>query len=90
MGAFITAATNAMPVVPIAIRGTRSMLRPGTWVPRRGQITFTVGKAITPDAEVEAGPGDSWATAVNLRETAHKHILAHCGEVDLSYRSPST
>jgi 1-acyl-sn-glycerol-3-phosphate acyltransferase len=90
MGAFITAATNAMPVVPIAIRGTRSMLRPDTWMPRRGQITFTVGKAITPDAEVEAGAGDSWATAVNLRETAHKHILAHCGEVDLSYRSSST
>jgi 1-acyl-sn-glycerol-3-phosphate acyltransferase len=89
MGAFITAATNAMPVVPIAIRGTRSMLRPGTWVPRRGQITFTVGKAITPDAEFEAGAGDSWATAVNLRETAHRHILAHCGEVDLSYRSSS-
>ena len=30
MGAFITAATTGMQVVPIAIRGTRSMLRPGT------------------------------------------------------------
>ena len=87
MGAFITAATTGMQVVPIAIRGTRSMLRPGTWMPRRGRISFTVGKAITPDVEIEAGSGDKWSTAVKLREAAHRHILAHCGEVDLSYRS---
>jgi len=89
MGAFVTAATTGMQVVPIAICGTRSMLRPDTWMPRRGQITFTVGKVITPDVEVEAGSGDGWATAVNLREAAHRHILAHCGEVDLSYTSSS-
>jgi len=87
MGAFITAATTGMQVVPIAIRGTRSMLRPDTWMPRRGRITFTVGKVITPDVEIEAGSGDKWSTAVKLREAAHRHILAHCGEVDLSYRS---
>ena len=89
MGAFVTAATTGMPVVPIAIRGTRSMLRPGTWLPRRSRITFTVGKAITPDVEVEPGSDNSWASAVNLREAAHRHILAHCGEVDLSYRTSS-
>ena len=87
MGAFITAATTGMQVVPIAIRGTRSMLRAGTLMPRRGQITFTVGKVITP--EVEAGTESQWATAVKLREAAHQHILAHSGEVDLSYRSSS-
>jgi 1-acyl-sn-glycerol-3-phosphate acyltransferase len=89
MGAFITAAITGMQVVPIAIRGTRSILRPGTWMPRRGRITFTVGKVITPAVEVEAGTGSQWATAVKLREAAHQHILAHCGEVDLSYRSSS-
>ncbi|MDH3220415.1 MAG: AMP-binding protein [Gammaproteobacteria bacterium] len=87
MGAFVTAATTGMAVVPIAIRGTRSMLRPGTWMPRRGQITFTVGQAINPDVGVETASGDSWAAAVNLREAAQRHILAHCGEVDLSYKS---
>ena len=86
MGAFITAATTGMQVVPIAICGTRSMLRAGTLMPRRGQITFTVGKVITPEVEVEAGSGDKWSTAVKLREAAHRHILDHCGEVDLSYR----
>ncbi|WP_455216861.1 AMP-binding protein, partial [Kaarinaea lacus] len=37
MGAFITAAQASLPVVPIAIRGTRSMLRAGSWFPRRGR-----------------------------------------------------
>ena len=87
MGAFITAATTGMQVVPIAIRGTRSMLRPGTWMPRRGRITFTIGKVITPDVEIEGGTGDMWAIAVKLKQATHQHILAHCGEVDLSYRS---
>ncbi|TNF86217.1 MAG: acyl-phosphate glycerol 3-phosphate acyltransferase [Gammaproteobacteria bacterium] len=89
MGAFVTAATTGMQVVPIAIRGTRSMLRPGTWMPRRGQISFTVGEPITPDTKVKAVPENSWTVALNLREAAHRHILAHCGEVDLSYRSSS-
>ena len=87
MGAFITAAITGLQVVPVAIRGTRSMLRPGTWMPRRGQITFTVGKGITPDVEVETRTGSKWPAAVKLKEAAHQHILAHCGEVDLAYRS---
>ena len=85
MGAFVTAATTGMPIVPIAIRGTRSMLRPGTWMPRRGHILFSVGETITPDFEVATG--DSWAAAVRLRDAAHRHILAHCGEADLSHGS---
>ena len=89
MGAFTTAAKTGMQVVPIAISGTRSMLRAGTWMPRRGQISFTVGKAITPELEVEAGTGNQWAAAVKLRQAAHQHILAHCGEADLSSRSSS-
>jgi 1-acyl-sn-glycerol-3-phosphate acyltransferase len=87
MGAFSTAANTGMQVVPIAISGTRSMLRPDSWIPRRGQITFTVGKPITPEVEVEAGSGSQWAAAVKLRQAAHRHILAHCGEADLSYRA---
>ena len=87
MGAFVTAATTGMPVVPIAIHGTRSMLRSGSWMPHRGQITLTIGKTISPDAEVNAGEGDSWSAAVKLRQAAHRHILAHCGEADLSHRT---
>ena len=85
MGAFITAATANMQVVPIAIRGTRSILRPDTWMPRRGRITFTIGKTITPDVVIEGEIRGNWAVAVKLKEAAHQHILSHCGEVDLSY-----
>jgi hypothetical protein len=63
------------------------MLPPDTWMPRRGRITFTIGKAIMPDAVVEGEISGSWATAVKLKEAAHQHILSHCGEVDLSYLS---
>ncbi len=84
MGAFITAATANMQVVPIAIRGTRSILRPDTWMPRRGRITFTIGEAITPDVVIEGEIRGNWAVAVKLKEAAHQHILSHCGEVDLS------
>jgi 1-acyl-sn-glycerol-3-phosphate acyltransferase len=83
MGAFTTAATANMPVVPLSIRGTRSMLRPDTWMPRRGRITFTIGKAIAPDAGIEGGSDDEWAIAVKLKQAAHRHILEHCGEVSL-------
>ena len=89
MGAFITAASANLQIVPIAIRGTRSMLRSGTWMPRRGQITITIGEVITPDIDLEGETGNKWSTAVKLKQAAHYHILSNCGEVDLSYRSSS-
>jgi 1-acyl-sn-glycerol-3-phosphate acyltransferase len=84
MGAFITAAKANMQVVPIAIRGSRSMLPSGTWMPRRGHITFTIGQPVTPDVVPAGEAGDSWTIAVKLKEAAHRHILSYCGEVDLS------
>ena len=87
MGAFITAAKANMPVVPVAIRGTRSILRAETWLPRRGSITITLGQAIVPDAKAEGEIERDWAVALKLREAAHQHILSHCGEVDLSQQS---
>src|SRR5207342_2192690 len=35
MGAFLVAARTGLPVVPLGIRGARSILRDGTWFPRR-------------------------------------------------------
>ena len=84
MGAFVTAATTGMSVVAIAIRGSRAMLRPGTWIPRRGQITVTIGEPLEPDIDDKAASSDRWSAAIKMRKEAHRHILAHCGEVDLS------
>ena len=76
MGAFYVAAQAGSPVVPVAIRGTRSMLRGDDWFPRRGAITITVRPPIAPD-------GADLAAAVRLRDKVRREILAHCGEPDL-------
>ena len=88
MGAFIAAAEAGVPVVPIAIRGTRSILRDGSWFPRRGRITVIAGPALDPRSHAAQTGGDVWNTALWLRTQARTHILNHCGEPDLDRGSP--
>ena len=77
MGAFVAAAEAGVAIVPVAIRGTRSILRPDHWFPRRGTINATIGRPILPD-------GTDWAAALQLRDAARAEILRHCGEPDLA------
>ena len=77
MGAFVLAAEAGIPVVPVSIRGTRSILRDGSWFPRRGIITVTIGAPIAPD-------GKDWTAAIRLRNKARAEILRLCGEHDLA------
>ncbi len=81
MGAFLAAAEADLPVVPIAIRGTRSMLRSGSWFPRRGAVQIRIGPAV----EAGEGEGDSdlWNRALELRRLSREYILQYCGEPDL-------
>ncbi len=76
MGAFLAAAQAGTLVVPVTIRGTRSMLRAGSWFPRRGRLEVLIEAPVQPD-------GDDWAAAVRLRDRARAAILRHCGEPDL-------
>jgi 1-acyl-sn-glycerol-3-phosphate acyltransferase len=76
MGAFLAAAQAGAPVVPVTIRGTRSILRAGSWFPRRGRLEVTVEPPILPD-------GEDWAAAMRLRDAARAAILRHCDEPDL-------
>ncbi len=85
MGAFVAAVDAGVPVVPVAIRGTRSILRSGSWLPRRGAITVTVDKPIDPKAMEAADP---WQAALKLRDATRSRILRHCGEPDLGYERP--
>jgi 1-acyl-sn-glycerol-3-phosphate acyltransferase len=78
MGAFATAVETDLDVVPIAVRGTRSMLRDGSWFPRRGEISVTVCPPVTPDPA-----GSAWDKTVTLRDRVRAAILEHCGEPDL-------
>ncbi len=81
MGAFIAAAEAGLPVVPIVIRGTRSMLRADSWYPRRGSVRIHVGPPIEPPA-VESAE-DRWEAALELRRASREYILQYCGEPDL-------
>lgn len=76
MGAFAAAARGQAPIVPVTIRGTRSMLRGDEWFPRPGRISMVISPAIEPQ-------GDDWNEAVRLRDAARAEILRHCGEPDL-------
>ncbi len=76
LGAFVVAAVTGTPVVPVAIRGTRSMLRPGHRFMRRGVVHVVVGEPILP-------AGSDWDAAVEAERAARDTILDHCGEPDL-------
>jgi 1-acyl-sn-glycerol-3-phosphate acyltransferase len=77
MGAFVIAAQAGVPVVPVTIRGTRSILREGQWLFRRGRISVNFS------APVEPG-GSDWGAAIRLRDAARAEMLRLCGEPDLS------
>jgi len=77
MGAFVAAAQAGVPLVPVTIRGTRSILRDGQWFPRYGAISVTVGAPLQPE-------GADWPAAIKLRDAARAEILRFCGEPDLA------
>jgi hypothetical protein len=59
------------------LRGTRSVLRDGQWLFRRGPISATFGAPIEPQ-------GADWAAALALRDRTRAEILRLCAEPDLS------
>ena len=77
LGAFAAAAAARVPVVPVALRGTRSVLRGGQWFPRPGAVQVTVGARLLAER-------DGFDAAIALRDAARAAILAGCGEPDLA------
>ena len=75
LGAFAAAVEAGLPLVPVALAGTRSILRADQWFPRRGAVSVTVAAPIRP-------VGGDWAAAIRLRDAARAEILRHCGEPD--------
>ena len=76
MGAFVAAARAGVPVVPVVIRGTRSLLRADTWFPRRAAVSVRILPPIPP-------AGSDWNAAVNLRRATREAIIKYCGEPDM-------
>lgn len=81
MGAFVVAADAGVPVVPVTIRGTRSLLRGNSRFPHRGVVRVSVGAPILP-------AGTDWAAALKLRDSSRTDILQHLGEPDLARETP--
>ncbi len=76
LGAFRSAADAACPVIPLALRGTRRMLRDGQIMPRRGRVSLWVGPPLIP-------AGDSFRDLVALRDQTREIIGAESGEMIL-------
>jgi 1-acyl-sn-glycerol-3-phosphate acyltransferase len=77
LGAFVTAIDARVPVVPVTIRGTRSVLAPGHRFPRRGAIDVEIGAPLTAEE-----PG--WNGAIALQGAARQAILGRCSEPDIA------
>jgi 1-acyl-sn-glycerol-3-phosphate acyltransferase len=80
MGAFVVAARAGVPVVPVGVQGTRTILRAEQWFPRRGLVRVTVGAPVRPQ-------GSDWSAAVALRDAARTQIARYCGEPDAVHQS---
>lgn len=76
LGAFRAAADAGCAVIPLALKGTRRMLRDGQIIPRRGGVSLWVGGPLIPT-------GDSFRDLVALRDKAREVIGAESGEVIL-------
>jgi fatty-acyl-CoA synthase len=73
LGAFKAAAESAAPVVPIALRGTRQVLRAEEWQPRPGRVQVWIGPPLR-------AQGEGWRAVVGLRDRVADAIAARTGE----------
>lgn len=84
LGAFKTAVEAGLPITPVALRGVRTLLRDGTWLPRPGPVEVWVGAPIAPE-------GEGWHAVVALRDRVADALAEHCGEprLDLLAAGPA-
>ena len=87
-GAFETAVAAGLGVTPIAIRGSRSALRAGSWLPRRTALAVSVGPLLTVEEGRAVTGDDPWRLALSLRDRCRAWLLRHTGEPDLEDERP--
>jgi 1-acyl-sn-glycerol-3-phosphate acyltransferase len=73
LGAFKAAVETRTPIVPMAVQGTRQVLRGDDLLPRPGRVSLWIGAPIAPE-------GEGWHAVVALRDRVAEAIAAHCGE----------
>lgn len=72
-GAFIAAAKAGAPLAVAGLRGTRTALRSGTWMPHRTSIEFEVGQVFVPTST-------DWNETAQLSAAARAAISRLCAE----------
>jgi len=73
MGAFGAAAEAQVPILPVALRGTRALMTGDRFIPHPGTAEVDIGVPIAPS-------GSGWDAAVALREATRAYIAEHAGE----------
>lgn len=84
LGAFKLAIETQKSICPIAIQGTRKLLRSGTLLLRPTRISIRVGRPLPPRSS-------DWREAVRLRTVTRNEIAKHCGEqtIDIISAAPA-
>ncbi|MFK0088665.1 AMP-binding protein [Pseudomonas sp. NPDC090755] len=80
MGAFVLAARAGVPLLPIALGGTRRVLRDGQWFPRYGALQVNVCPPLL-------AQGPDWREAIRLRDATTAVLLAHLDESERAQRA---
>ena len=73
LGAFTVAVDTQTAICPIAIKGTRSILRGNRFLLRPGVIKITLGRPIVPKSK-------EWSETMRLYSMVRSEIAKHCGE----------
>jgi 1-acyl-sn-glycerol-3-phosphate acyltransferase len=75
LGAFEAATSSNCPVIPIGIRGSRAVLRPGSFRPHPGAVRIVIGDEVVPT-------GREFGDRVLLRDQVRQAIALLSGEED--------
>ncbi len=75
LGAFKAAIAAQREILPVALDGTRRVLRDGAWLPRPGRITITICPPIAPPPSAE-----DWQQIVHVRDEAREIIARYAHE----------
>lgn len=82
-GTFKMAAETNIPVCPIAIKGSRNILRGSEKLLRRNKIEITVSQPIL-------SQGTAWADVMQLKHAVYAEIAKYCGEPTLDFILPKS
>jgi len=83
LGAFKIAASTGIPVCPVALNGTRQLLRGDEKLLRPGRVIVTVCDPVLP-------AGSEWQDVTALRDAVRAEIAKYCGEPPLDLIAAQT